>query len=172
MADRRRHNDEARRFFDSEYPGLYRHVLYLTRHPETAEEICQETFLRWFRLSQPEEIERPRAWLHTVAARLAYNHLRHRGLQRQLEIRDSVEMIAAASPSDIARLEVEDILERLAWRDQMLIKLRMAGMSYAEIGEAMDLAVGSVGTMLARAIKRFQAEYQGKEAGSQDEMSR
>jgi len=172
MVDRKRHNDEARRFFDSEYPGLYRHVLYLVRHPETAEEICQETFLRWYRLLQPEEIERPRAWLHTVSTRLAYNHLRHQSLRLQLEITESVETIPVASPPDTARLEVEDVLGRLAWRDQMLIKLRMAGMSYAEIGEAMELATGSVGTMLARAIKRFQDEYQGKEAGSKNEMSR
>ncbi|MGE5449942.1 MAG: sigma-70 family RNA polymerase sigma factor, partial [Methanomassiliicoccales archaeon] len=172
MGDRNKYNDEARRFFDSEYPGLYRYALYLTRHPETAEEICQEAFLRWYRLPRPQEIERPRAWLHTVGANLAYNHLRQRSRRQQLEMMEPVENLALASPSDTAHLEVDDILGRMAWRDQMLIKLRIAGLSYQEIAEVMDLSTGSVGTMLARALKRFKDAYQGKEAGSRDEMSR
>lgn len=172
MGNKNQNNDEARRFFDSEYPGLYRYALYLTRHPETAEEICQETFLRWFKLPRPEEIERPRAWLHTVGARLAYNHLRRQNLRWQLEINEPVDTIPLAGPSQMAQLEVEDILSRMNWRDQMLIKLRMAGLSYAEIAEAMELANGSVGTMLSRALKRFKDEYQGKEAGKRNEMSR
>jgi len=156
MADKKRYNDEARQFFDSEYPGLYRYTLYLTRHPETAEEICQETFLRWFKLSHPEEIERPRAWLHTVGARLAYNHLRRQSLRWQLEVSEPVEMMPLASPAQTAQLEVEDVLNRMSWRDQMLIKLRMAGLSYAGIGDARELATGAVGPMLARALKRFK----------------
>lgn len=172
IGDKNKYNDEARCFFDSEYPGLYRYALYLTRHPETAEEICQEAFLRWFKLTRPEEIERPRAWLHTVGARLAYNHLRRQNLRWQLEVSEPVDMLPLASPTQTAQLEVEDVLSRMAWRDQMLIRLRMAGLSYAEIAEAMDLANGSVGTMLARALKRFKEEYLGKEAGSSNEMSR
>lgn len=172
MADKKRYNDEARMFFDSEYPGLYRYVLYLTRHPETAEEICQETFLRWFKLAAPEEIERPRAWLHTVGARLAYNHLRRQSLRWQLEVSEPVETLPLTSPSETTQLEVADVLARMSWRDQMLIKLRMTGLSYAEIAEVMELSIGSVGTMLARAVKRFKDEYQGREASNSHEMSR
>jgi RNA polymerase sigma factor (sigma-70 family) len=172
MADKKKYNDEARRFFDSEYPGLYRYILYLTRHPETAEEICQETFLRWYKLSHPEEIERPGAWLHKVGTHLAYNYLRRQNLRRQLESNEPVDTLPLASPSNMAHLEVEDVLSRMSWRDQILIKLRMVGLSYAEIAEVMELSTGSVGTMLARALKRFRDEYQGKEAGNRNEMSR
>ncbi|MGE5380056.1 MAG: sigma-70 family RNA polymerase sigma factor [Methylocystaceae bacterium] len=172
MRDRSRYNDEARRFFDSEYPGLYRYALYLTRHQETAEEICQETFLRWYKLPRPEEIERPRAWLRTVGAHLAYNHLRRQNRRLQLESSEPLDMIPLARQPDTAQLEVEDVLNRMSWRDRMLIKLRMVGLSYNEIAEVMDLSLGSVGTMLARALKRFKEEYQGKEAGIKDEMSR
>lgn len=52
---------------------------FLTRKfgcPVLAEDIAQETWLRIQRLSQPPEVDNPRAYLFRVAANLAVDHLR------------------------------------------------------------------------------------------------
>jgi DNA-directed RNA polymerase specialized sigma24 family protein len=71
---------------------------------------------------------------------------------------------------DMLRIEVQDVLGRLKWKDQVLLKMRMSGMSYSQIAEALDISIGSVGTMLVRAMKRFRLEYEEKEAVKTDEM--
>lgn len=73
---------------------------------------------------------------------------------------------------DLIRLEVEEILSSLPWKEQMLIKMRLADMSYKEIAEALQVSVGSVGTMLARAMNRFKQAYEGKEVDVINDLSR
>ncbi len=71
---------------------------------------------------------------------------------------------------DFTRLEVEAALSTLAWKEQILLKMKMAGLSYAEMAEATGLAIGSVGTMLMRAMQKFKTAYVEKEVGTKHEM--
>lgn len=73
--------------------------------------------------------------------------------------------------ADITRLEVEDVLSTLAWKEQMLIKMRLADMSYKEMAETLHVSVGSVGTMLSRAMQKFKEAYTGKELDARNELS-
>ena len=105
-------------------------------------------------------------------SRLAINDMRRRKLRGRLEIElppDKIDTIVSIAP-EILRLEVEDVLQRLPWKEQMLLKMKMSGMSYSEMADVMEVSIGSVGTMLARAMKKFKYEYQGKEAGWDHEM--
>jgi DNA-directed RNA polymerase specialized sigma24 family protein len=50
--------------------------------------------------------------------------------------------------------------------------MRFSGMSYAEIAETLEVSVGSVGTILARAEKAFRNVYVAEmdsKGGSHDE---
>jgi RNA polymerase sigma-70 factor (ECF subfamily) len=44
-------------------------------------------------------------------------------------------------------------------RSAMLLLLRQSGLSYREIASALEIAPGSVGTLLARAEKEFRKKY-------------
>lgn len=162
----------AAEFFEHEYPSLFRHALFMTGEKGSAEELCQETFLRWFTLNNRQEIEYPRSWLKRVLTRLALNYFRRQKLKSRLETVINPERIenVVELERDIQRLEVEDVISRLPWKDQMLLKMRTAGMSYVEIAEVMDISIGSVGTLLTRAMKKFKHEYQEKEVGTENEM--
>lgn len=162
----------AEAFFHTHYPCLYPYALYLVSDEETARDLCQEVFLRWFRLEDPDRIENPRAWLKKVLGNLAYNHLRRRKLQNSLEVNTPVEMLEARGDMEnhITHIEVEEILSRLRWKEQVLLKMRMAGSSYSEIAESLEISIGSVGTLLARAMKKFRQEYEGKEVGEDEHV--
>lgn len=155
------------------YPSIYPYALYLVSDEETARDLCQEVFLRWYQLENPDRIDNPRAWLKKVLGNLAYNHLRRRKLRYSLETDCPVETLEARGDVEqyITRIEVEEILSRLSWKDQVLLKMRMAGNTYAEMAESLEISMGSVGTLLSRAMKRFRQEYEGKEVREDEDMS-
>ena len=56
--------------------------------------------------------------------------------------------------------QVQAAIATLPERQGQLLLLRHAGLSYAEIAAALEVAPGSVGTLLARAEKAFVAAYE------------
>ncbi len=163
----------AEEFFNQEYPPLYRYALYLVKDPETDQDLCQEVFLRWFNSPRPQDIALPRAWLKKVLSNLAFNHLRQQQIRFKWENTARSQMASQYNDwqQDFTRLEVEAVLAALTWKEQILLKMKMAGLSYAEMAEATGLATGSVGTMLMRAMHKFKAAYAEKEVGTKHEMS-
>lgn len=162
---------DSREFFEKEYPPLYRYAFYLTGDQGLAEDICQETFIRWFSLERPDEIEMPRAWLKKVLSRLAISNYRHQKVRNNVETRLADDQIKYVDRG-FEQLEVEDILSHLPWRDQILLKMKMAGLSYQEMAEAAGIAPGSVGTLLARAYKKVRQEYSAEGRSQTHGMSR
>ena len=169
----RKHQDDAREFFNAQYPDLYRYALYLTRDPETAQDLCQETFIRWFSLANPDEIDQAAAWLKKVLSNLAFNHFRHQKVVSRWQINCDDERLEGrvTLDQDLIRLEVEEVLSSLPWKEQMLLKMRLADLSYKEIAAALHVSTGSVGTMLARAMNKFKEAYEGKEVDVKNDMS-
>lgn len=151
---------------------MYHYALYLTKDQETARDLCQEVFIRWFNLENPREVKVPGAWLKKVISNLAANYFRRQKLRSRIEVSCDPQLIEGqvSMEKDLTRIEVEEVLSRLPWKEQLLLKMRMSGLSYADMAESLDIAIGSVGTMLARAMKKFKYEYEEKEAGK-DELS-
>jgi RNA polymerase sigma-70 factor (ECF subfamily) len=50
-------------------------------------------------------------------------------------------------------------------REAQLLVLHHAGLTYKEIAAALEVAPGSVGTLLARAEAEFERRWQAGEAG-------
>jgi RNA polymerase sigma factor (sigma-70 family) len=144
------------------------------KNEATAQDLCQETFLRWFNLPHPQNIAVPRAWLKKVLSNLAWNHMRHLKIRfkREIAFWDNNRQESTNMNPDLTRIEVEDILASLPWKDQLLLKMKMDGLSYSEMAEAANVSIGSVGTMLRRAMHRFKTAYAGKEVNQTYELSR
>ena len=57
------------------YTPLYRYILSRSKDKELAEDVCQQTFLKFFEaLSSYEPEKSPLAYLFTIAKRLLINH--------------------------------------------------------------------------------------------------
>lgn len=63
---------------EERYDKLYRYCYIKTRHPQTAEDITQETFLRFLRTHNVGEMERHTAYLYTIARNLCVDFYRTR----------------------------------------------------------------------------------------------
>ncbi|HEY0737544.1 MAG TPA: sigma-70 family RNA polymerase sigma factor [Herpetosiphonaceae bacterium] len=167
---RLRRSDEAafETLFMRYYTQVYRVLYRLTGTREAAEDLAQETFLTLYdnppRLAWGTTLA---AWLCRVALNRGYNALR--GERRAaLRIEQATEAPRESDPQAEAlraeeRSRVRAILERLPERQSKLLLLRHAGLSYAEIAAVLDVAPGSIGTLLARAERAFAVAYQQSE---------
>ena len=162
-------NDEISPQRQAEFERVYRmhgtavrrHLVYLTGDNAVAEDLAQETFGKLYErlvAGNGAELLNPLAWLRTVASNLAYNHFRAES-RRAARESGAVDSRRTADVDDV--LDVRRVLGMLADRDRIVLLLRHSGFTYAEVAEAVDIAPSSVGTILARAQRRFREAYEG-----------
>lgn len=153
------------------YPSLFRYLQRLTGDADVAEDIAQEAFVRLLGQKLPEAEARP--WLFAVATNLVRDRARKQERRERL-LKATPVLPSAAGPRPDEALEraeqiglVREALGRLAPRDQQLLLMREEGFSYEEMSRAVGVAPSSIGTLIARALKRFAAAYPDEEAGDE-----
>jgi RNA polymerase sigma-70 factor (ECF subfamily) len=133
-----------------------------------AEDVVQETWLRWTALSETErrEVRDPRAYLVRIVTRLCLNRLRTLARQREeyvgewlpeplLTSPDVAEDVELAESVSIAMLAV---LETLLPAERAVFVLReVFEVPYDEIAEALDKSSGAVRQIATRARKHVAA---------------
>ncbi len=150
--------------FDAHFPRLFRYLDRLGGDPDLATDLAQEAFVRLYRRGAfPES---PEAWLFTVATNLFRNTRitarRRRRLLTPFRGRaahaDPTADTAAPLEAEEARRAVRAALDRLPERDRRLLLLSAEGFSYKELAGMLEIAEGSVGTLLARAREALKQE--------------
>lgn len=158
---------DYRRVFDLHYPPLYRYLYRLTGDADAAEDAAQEAFVRLTAQGLPEDEARP--WLFTVATNLIRDRARKADRHRRLQPHVPRAQAPAAPDVSAERKEriamVREALEELSDRDRTMLLMREEGFKYAEIARVVDVAPGSVGTLLARAARRFEKTFTALRAG-------
>lgn len=148
------------------YPSLFRYLQRLTGDDDVAEDIAQESFVRLLKQPLPEAEVRP--WVFTVAMNLVRDRARKND-RRQRLLTTAPELVRRAPlpDEDVERAErihaVRQVLSRLPERDRQLLLMREEGFKYDEIARVIGVAPASVGTLIARALKKFVAEFDSRE---------
>ena len=154
--------------YRSTFPDLVRFLHRKVWDAERARDLAQEAFVR----ALTHEPKKPRAWLFQVAANLARDEARmvirrkrHLVLLKgEAESRqDGVEDPSAEVAERERWAQVRDALDALSEKDRETLLLWDAGQSYTEIARHTGLAVGAVGTTLARARRRLAEAYKERE---------
>ena len=146
--------------YDEVFPPLYRYCHRLTGDPDVAEDVAQEAFVRL--LDRRVIGERPalRVWLFKVATHLIRDRWRVSENRRRLLQINPVTPGGTPDPEqalergeDVA--SVRSALAQLDARDRELLLMREEGFSYKDMAESVGVRATSIGTLLARAQKRF-----------------
>jgi RNA polymerase sigma-70 factor (ECF subfamily) len=145
------------------YDRVYRVLYGLMGSKEAAEDLAQDTFMELHKQAtrlQPNTLLA--AWLCKVALNKGYNALR--GQRRARQRLESFATLQEGDPyTELSRIEdrarVREVLACLHERQSKILLLRYAGFSLAEMATILEVAPGSVGTLLARAEKAFAAAY-------------
>lgn len=147
---------------------IYGVLFRLTGDPDDAEDLALEVFYRLHQKPPPaDEALNLGGWLYRVAMNLGYNALRAARRRNRYEQEAGIlalEQERSSEPAHeveqrIERRQVRAALARLKPRSAQLLILRHSGLSYAEVAAALQIAPGSVGTLLARAEREFEKAY-------------
>lgn len=158
--------------FRRHYGAVYGVIYGLTGSKEAADDVAQDTFLALYRDPPgPGEGRTLISWLCRVALNKSHNTLRGEQRSTVREQRaarlDGQGLMADGPEAHLLRVEeqsrVRDALAQLPERQNRMLLLRHAGLSYAEIADLIGVAPGSVGTLLARAERAFAEAYRQAE---------
>lgn len=153
---------EVESLYEAHRPALVR---YLTRYcgdPDLAEDTAQEAFLR-LADRPPRTDDNLRAWLFTVATRIAIDDARSRRRRGELleagPDRAALGAVPESPDKALARSDrrrrVRDALDRLDEKERTVLLMREEGFSHREIAAAVGTTTGSVGTMIARGLRKL-----------------
>jgi RNA polymerase sigma-70 factor (ECF subfamily) len=155
--------DLATQAFADWHNDVYRYALSIGLGTAAAQEITQETFLRFYvALDKRERIENQKAWLFRVAHNLAIN-LRLKESRLEPWTPDLGERFVdpCANPEQalLDREKSERLrraVEGLSVQQRECLHLRAAGFRYREIGEIIGIKTSTVSEFLKRAIDRLR----------------
>ena len=158
--------DQFTAVFDANFARLFRYLDRLSGEPELAADLAQEAFVRLYQRGALPDA--PGAWLITVAMNLLRNDRgARRRRQRLLAEAHMAEALADGNPlpddqvvAEETRARVRAAIDRMPERERRLLLLSVEGFSYREIADGLGLHEASVGTLLARARRRFRALYE------------
>lgn len=149
--------------FHSVYIQLYFHCRKYIYDPETAKDLLQNVFLRFWEKREDINIHTSlNAYLHRAVQNECLNHLRtiktcYIAEKEEPGIND--EAIDATTPdSELAVQEIEQIVEKaieqLPGQCKSIFKLsRISGLKNQEIADRLDISVRTVETQIYRALK-------------------
>jgi RNA polymerase sigma-70 factor, ECF subfamily len=150
--------------YQTYHPLLLRYLGRLVGDPETAEDLCQEAFVKaLFRWDQLRAEASAQAWLFRIARNTAFDHLRRRRQIPMLPLDDrSIEAVGAVPSVGTDDADtIWETLRHLPENYRVPLVLHVAG-GYAPIDIATLLGsnAATVRTRLYRARAQFRALYE------------
>ncbi len=143
---------------EQEYEGLYRYCLYHVRSREDAEDIVQETFLRYLQHPEYQKPGHEREYLYTIARNLCIDtsrRIRHARLEEVQEVAD---------PSDVTeRAELRLALDALTEEERDIVLLRFVSGEHISVIAKMYGVSRFVMSRRIRSIQKKLRAILGKE---------
>jgi RNA polymerase sigma-70 factor (ECF subfamily) len=158
----------------SHLPTLKRYALVLTREPDQAQDLVQETLLRALAGARTWSPGRePLPWL------LAILHNAHVSRQRRRSVETAAEQVARLAPAALAAPQPERVhfnqtmtaLMRLPEEQrEVLVLIAIDGLSYKDAADVLGLPIGTLMSRLARARQALR-EATGRDKTSSEQAA-
>lgn len=169
----RQRGDVSRRkrvvaLYDELRPSIFGYLCSIGIHPEQAEDVIQETFLRLFRDFTDELVaDGVRPWVFRVAQYVIADE--HRKSKRLLDLDAHAERVIdlrvdpSLNPEEsLARKEQANRLfaavTHLPEQQRQCLHLRAEGLRYREIATALGVSIPRVAVLLEKALARLARE--------------
>lgn len=161
--------------FNQHWSRVYGVLYRLVGDYAEAEDLALETFWRLYNHRPAMENEHSLGgWLYRVAVNLGFNALRSQKRRQHYELQAGklfLENETALNPAEqvdtvLEQQRVRKALSHMKPRSAQLLVLRHSGLSYAELAASLNVAQGSIGTLLARAEREFEERYRALEGES------
>jgi DNA-directed RNA polymerase specialized sigma24 family protein len=139
-------------FFREQWPNGFRLAWFLTSDRTAGEEIAQDAFAQMF--AAWGRADTPAAYLRTTIVNRCANWRRHAQVHRA-----KLPLLAGPAVADLGFDDLADAVANLPFRQRAVIVLRYhAGLSEAEIAQALACRPGTVKSLASRALARLEKE--------------
>ena len=146
---------------EERYDKLYRYCYMKTRHPQTAEDITQETFLRFLRTHNVGEMDRHTAYLYTIARNLCVDFYRAR---QELPLDQVPPPVQDQEEAHTLRIALEQLLDQLPEEDRELIFLRYTNqLPVGKIADILGVSRYAVYRREKQILKQLRSQLDGRE---------
>lgn len=165
-------------FYRATVEPLRRYLARMLGSPVDAQDISHDAYARVYESFERERVEQPRAFLYTTARRLALNQIKRRKIAPVREADgDLIELAPATAPSVervvMARQEWAQLETAIAALPpgcrRVLLLCKVEGLSHAEIGARLGIAVSTVEKQHARALRLLRAAVHDDAAAARGE---
>jgi RNA polymerase sigma factor (sigma-70 family) len=145
----------------------YNLARWMTRNPEDAKDIVQESLIRAFRYFEGYHGGSAKAWLLTIVRNTGYTWLRqHRAHESNTVLEEAALDVPEQSPGPDTQMAqsanqelLRKALEKIPLEFREIVILRdLEGFSYKEMVAITGLPIGTVMSRLSRARNRLQRE--------------
>ncbi len=154
------------RLYDAVSGSVYGFALSITKQPQDAEDVLQDTFVTIYDKAltyQPQG--KPMAWILTIARNHALMRIRSRKREASFEetvADNSLSFSRIERPED--RQAVETLLTILTEEERQIVVLHaVAGLKNREIAAVTELPLGTVLSKYNRAVKKLKAYWEKEE---------
>ncbi len=153
--------DTIEAFYREHAPAVYAFLVSLCRDRTWAEDLMQDTFVKATRSISGYRGGNARSWLFAVARTVFLDDVRKR---RPVPVAEMAE--SPVTDPDLAEADaIARALSTLPDRQRLaLVLCDQAGLSYAEVAEAVGCTPAAVKVLIHRARTNFKASYTGEES--------
>jgi len=143
-------------------PALRRYARALTRDPDLADDLVQDTLVRALRSEHLFHGGDLRSWLFTILTNLNRNRLRSLARRPALMPIEDNDAPDFAGPESGQR-DIERALAGLAEEQRaVLLLVVLEGLSYRDVAEVQGVPIGTVMSRLARARAQIKSYLDGE----------
>jgi RNA polymerase sigma factor (sigma-70 family) len=147
------------RVYNEVFPVLMRVAYHITGDIASAEDICQDAFIRYYnRLVPLPDIKQAKYWLIRVVKNLAYNVERRKGTEKRAletidyESNESEQSVESEFMLKETRTAIRKALQKLPYTLRSVLVLReYGGLNYREIAKVLRITEGNVKVRVYRA---------------------
>lgn len=157
---------------------IYALLLRMVRHPQDAQDLTQECFIKAYRYLHSYDSQRSLAsWLYRIAVNL-YVDAKPASQRKQNLLEVDEQMLMDDHSPETIYLKYEDLeelryqIERLPETYRIVLTLRyLEDLTYQEMSEILDISIPTLQVRLHRAKQKLRERFQpAKEGGTLREM--
>lgn len=151
-------------YYDEYHQPLLRYLLGLVHVYETAEDLCQETFIKAFRAWDQRDITSDaRGWFYRIARNTAYDYFRQQRRALTTQLADDDPSLAQLPENEAQIADAQSILaamHQLAPHYRIPLMLySYAGYDIRSIAALLECTDATIKTRLHRARNQFRQHY-------------
>ena len=148
---------------EAQYDKIYRYCYFKVHHAQIAEDLTQETFLRFIGSRTYQDENRQLQYLYTIARNLCSQYYRDKMIVFNIDEALDIPQLEESEQSLLERISLIDALQKLSEEEREMLLLRYVNdVPASVISRLYHISRFAVYRRLKRILKKVKDEMEGE----------